>query len=540
MCHRLKGYSILSLIIVICILAGCSDGTIENNTQLPVTITTVEVVGHEVHFKNDETIDNNIHMKWARETFNIQFKVAWSVPVDDNRYETKIRQMLVSNQPFPDVMRVSDPKLIRDLISSGGFMDLTDVIDQYASPRLKQLYDAYPEAKGPISFDGRLYGIPVLSGGNVSDSVMWIRRDWLQRLGLSVPRTIAELERTMYDFVHRDPDRNGRDDTIGLALSIENGIVNEMGDGSFLLGAYGANAGDGQWGTDSKGNLQYGGIQPEMKQSLGTLSEWYKSGFLDDEVAMLDGREAVQSFVNGVSGIVFGSPEMIDWPFSDLWSLIPEADPQPYPVPAGADGSIGRLGTPHFAAAILVNKDFQHIEQYMQYLDAIYGWYYGDERFRYGFAEGYDYRMVKGEPLYGDLKRETERVNPVDYFIGLHNDVHIPYLQYSTYQKLRDGGKPSGIIEERIANDDPLRQAAGAIVADQNQYRMDNLYFGPPTPAMQTHGEYLEWIERSTYANIVYGKQPLDSFDRFVEDWKKNGGNTITEEVNLWRQDSEE
>jgi putative aldouronate transport system substrate-binding protein len=45
------------------------------------------------------------------------------------------------------------------------------------------------------------------------------RKDWLDKLGLSFPLTIAEFERACDQFVRGDPDGNGRADTNAFSLT---------------------------------------------------------------------------------------------------------------------------------------------------------------------------------------------------------------------------------------------------------------------------------------------------------------------------------
>jgi putative aldouronate transport system substrate-binding protein len=59
-------------------------------------------------------------------------------------------------------------------------------------------------------------------------------------------------------------------------------------------------------------------------------------------------------------------------------------------------------------------------------------------------------------------------------------------------------------------------------------------FMGPPTESMIQYNAYLQKIELETFANIIIGESPLNAFDRFVQDWQKNGGDAITEEVNAW------
>lgn len=43
-------------------------------------------------------------------------------------------------------------------------------------------------------------------------------------------------------------------------------------------------------------------------------------------------------------------------------------------------------------------------------------------------------------------------------------------------------------------------------------------------------------MEKQVYTKIIYGEEPIKAFDKFVEDWKANGGDQITQEINEWYQ----
>ncbi len=51
---------------------------------------------------------------------------------------------------------------------------------------------------------------------------------------------------------------------------------------------------------------------------------------------------------------------------------------------------------------------------------------------------------------------------------------------------------------------------------------------------MTEKGAYLDKLREETFAQIIMGAQPIDSFDKYVEDWYANGGTEITQEVNDW------
>ncbi|MNY15806.1 hypothetical protein D3C86_1490380 [compost metagenome] len=57
-------------------------------------------------------------------------------------------------------------------------------------------------------------------------------------------------------------------------------------------------------------------------------------------------------------------------------------------------------------------------------------------------------------------------------------------------------------------------------------------YTGIPTTTMGKSGAKLATLESEMFTKIVIGNLPITEFDTFVEEWKKNGGNDITKEVN--------
>ena len=51
---------------------------------------------------------------------------------------------------------------------------------------------------------------------------------------------------------------------------------------------------------------------------------------------------------------------------------------------------------------------------------------------------------------------------------------------------------------------------------------------------METKWELLQKLERETYLSIIIGEKPLSYFDEFVKQWKAEGGERITKEINEW------
>lgn len=57
---------------------------------------------------------------------------------------------------------------------------------------------------------------------------------------------------------------------------------------------------------------------------------------------------------------------------------------------------------------------------------------------------------------------------------------------------------------------------------------------GQPTVTMIERQADLDTLVSTQLIVMVKGTVPLDDFDQFVQDWKDQGGDQITEEVNQW------
>ncbi|MCY9670327.1 extracellular solute-binding protein [Paenibacillus alginolyticus] len=523
--------------------AGCSpNSNPEQNAQAQAgkpgnqqeaTISLGRVVGPDTKFKNGETIENNVHTKWAKEKFGINFKVDWTVGTGD-AYTTKLRLLLNSNDKLPDVLALNDPTLENQLVDSGKVMDITEAFNNYASPRIKELYAKYPQAWTTVAHDGKHYGLPTYNADS-SFSVLWIRQDWLDKLGLQAPKTIDDMETVMDAFVNRDPDGNGVKDTIGLSLSLKKGVTavkdTFMVSSDFLFGQAAIPT---YWTKGADGKLQYGSVQPTVKAGLTKLSEWMKKGYLDKDAGTMDEAKAAENFVQGKSGMVFGPTWMASWPFNKDMKF----DYKPVPIPAGIDGKMGFGSEPQSSVRFYFNKDFKYMEAFFKYLDAIMGpgFYDPSSEFANGWAEGYDYVMVDGKPVYDQDKIPGGWIDVKKYSI-YGNDIQTPNKELEVMAKLGQGNKPETPYEMYFSSR-PKKWAEAASVLQTyiEKASVFDLFTGPPTATMAQKGELLRKMENETFLKIIYGQESPDAFNSFVDKWKSSGGNDITKEVNEWYQ----
>ncbi|GGA19688.1 extracellular solute-binding protein [Paenibacillus physcomitrellae] len=515
----------------------------------PITLTTVKGVGTNYFFKTGETMENNVLQKYMKDNLGIDVKYDWVVTDTNDAYKTKLRLMLSSGEKMPDVITYrGDIETVNMLIDSGQFMDVGELFDKYADDAYKQGVALNPDTWLAVTRDGKRMALPVLDYAYNGDLVLWLRQDWMDKLGLQAPKTLADFENIMDAFVNQDPDGNGKKDTIGLAAGFKNTYLNWMTDISWVFGDYGTLP--GQWNKAADGSLTYGSVDPAAKQALTTLKTWMDKGYLSKDSGVLDETTGSELFTKGKAGAIVGPNWMPDWPFSDLLNNVPGSKYKAYPIPVGPDGKIGaQSGNPSVNGWMLINKNAKHPEALLRYYNFFFENWANPEKggiFENGFAEGYDWAklpdgsITKDPQKYPDLfpgyADRTKLVEPIYYSLTFEG-ARIPALYADTMLKLANGGTPETPYEVQTAAIRKPENIEGMkIVMDQKDIRMKNYFQGPLTETMKSKNELLNKLVNETYSKIIYGQTPIDQFDKMVSDWKKSGGDQITKEVNEWYQ----
>lgn len=188
----------------------------------PITLTTVKAIGNNYYYKTGESMENNVLNTYMKDNLGIDVKYDWVVTDTNQAYQTKIRLMLSSGDKMPDVITYrGDMETVNMLIDSGQFTDVGGLIDKYAGDVYKKGMELNPDTLLPVTRDGKVMALPVLDYAYNDDMVLWLRQDWMDKLGLQAPKTLADFENIMDAFVNKDPDGNGKKDTLGLATGLK-------------------------------------------------------------------------------------------------------------------------------------------------------------------------------------------------------------------------------------------------------------------------------------------------------------------------------
>lgn len=531
---------------------GAGDGGMTDGKYSP-TITLSTVIGLDSNaaiFKEGESIEDNVHTRLIKDRLGIELKYDWVVTNTNDAYKTKLRLMLSSGEKMPDVVRYrGDMETVNLLIDSGQFMSVDELVEQYAGEQYKKGLELDPTIWFPITREGKKMALPILDYAYNGNQTLWIREDWLKNVGLEAPTTLEEMETVMDAFVNKDPDGNGKDDTLGLAAGFKNGFNNWMTDIGFVFGAHGVIP--GSWNPGEDGALEMGSVQPEAKDALIVLKEWMDKGYISQDAALKDETGGSEYFTKGQAGMMVGPNWIPAWPLPDLKANVPGAEYKAYPLPKGPTGQAGGAGNnPPVNGYLFINKDAENPEAVLHYYNFLFENFANpqpDSEFAMGFAEGYDYAVApdgtvirnnvdaqKYPDLFPGVDLNNSLPNPLFYTLT-YEGARIPTLYADSMVKAANGGELETPYEKtEVGGRFPENIHGMKVIMDQKDAYIKNYYMGPLTETMQSKNELLNKLINEAYNKIIYDQAPTDEFDTMVDNWKKSGGDQITEEVNGW------
>lgn len=514
------------------------DGDKDPLGKYDETVVVRQVIGfgnaEDPDTKAGTTPSTNAYFAKLKEILNIDVQFDWEVPSE--QFEQKFSVSIASGD-LPDVMQISLSQFEK-FKQQGVLADLTDSYNDYASDNLKE-YMEFDDGKTLDLFthEGKILGIPGYEDPYMSSQFLWLRNDWLDEVGMDIPESLEDLEKVAQAFVEKDPNKNDKDDTYGVALNKELITWGYDARGLFYtMGAYPKG-----WIKDDNGDIVPGEIQPETKEALTLMNDWYNTGIIDKEFAFKDMDKVVEDIVAGKVGIVFG-----EWWYPGVALGVskdqdPDAEWIPLELPTyKGEESKTLVPASRITHVAVATKDFAHPEVVVKMIN----FYdelqdpdkYGDE---VKPENGYVYnwfqpRIYRPDNIQLTWLEVNEALDNDEDEIDSSNPTSVEVFNAS--KKYFDGDEGEwGTYFARAAKDggwatvEKIREKENVVYSE---------FSGSSTPTMVSKGSSLSKMTDETFTKMIMGSESLDNFEKYVEDWKKLGGDKITEEVNEWYQES--
>ena len=322
-----------------------------NNSNLPV----------------GDTYEDNAYTRYLKNVLNIQNENVFALEADGS-YEEAL-EAAISDRDMPDVMVVNGRDNLARLVESGMIADLTDVYEQCTTDTIKEMYSSYGDfLLDSATFEGRMYALPNVE---IDDGAMmlWLRDDWIEKLGLEKPETMEEAMDVIKAFVENDVAGNG--ETVGLACST--GLIagsNETYGVDTIFTKYGS--APENWILNDSGEVVYGSLTQETKEALGYLRELYESGVIDSRFLLRKTENIDELVTDGKCGAVFGRWWAPNNPLNASYDEDNTADWKPYFLTAEEENQVKTFVSFDDWMYVVVRKGYEHPEIVGKYVSAIF------------------------------------------------------------------------------------------------------------------------------------------------------------------------
>lgn len=493
-----------------------------------VTYTLAQISGaNNSNLPEGDTYEDNAYTRYLRKMLNIQNDTVY---MDTEERYSELVNILVKDQNLPDIMVVTDREILKELVENDLVEDLTEVFEKCTSPRIKEMYESYGDALlNSGKFNGRLMAVPetVIDHG---PNLLWLRKDWMEELGLEEPETLEDAFEIIDAFVQNRMGTEDGETPVGLACDTNLvGTTSSSYSVDPVFDSFGANP---QRWISQDGEIVYGSLTEETKEALDYLHKLYDRGILDRNFALRAPNNLRDLVVNGKCGAFFGLWWTPNNPLMESYEKNSEADWEPYYLQELADKNVYESFRDN--KYVVVRKGYEHPEIVMKIISVL---------FDYTRYEAEDAREVNeyfalnvdptARPLvinvdYNEATYQaTENIEAA--LNGNYPEGNLTAIEQSYYQACSSYLSGNDYTAEDWAAYKSRISAVGLLV--------DKHY----TPAVRSYlddagGEIpqsLRQFETSTFIQIIMGEKPVSYFETFVEQWYQQGGHELTQQIRL-------
>jgi len=500
--HFKNSFLVLLVLLMVFTVAACSKGNKENNTPANNTANNTEAPGENTPPKDEEkpkepvtiTIlhgkgtnfpeQNQISEEINKRTgVNVKF-----ISAEYADMETRINTAIASGD-IPDIIENPNKRSIAEMAENGVIRPLDDLLKEHGQGILENKGEFL---KGPVTVDGQIYAIPRAWGfGNA----LALRKDWLDKLKLEVPKTLDDYYKVLDAFVNQDPDGNGKKDTVGVGT-----VISFDATMHHFFNAHGAPFKTGKY---IDGQVVAWPLQPGWLDAVKFMNKLYHDGLMEPEFATMPFMQEFEKLWNGKVGAF----EFFPTGTTQNWVSRYVEEPKPefvYTVikgPNGEGGSLKFIGE-NAGSFVHITTASKHPEEAMKVLNFLNS-EEGDKLTFVGI-EGKHHNMKDGK---------VEWIPPYDDAVQFRNEGGTAYnaIVY------RVGGMEYQMLNETTKQ--------GVDISFDNPVEGAYLYDVPKIE--QEMGKVLDDMVVEAMTSLIISKGDLDKeYEKFKAEYLKAGGET--------------
>ncbi|MFD0712905.1 extracellular solute-binding protein [Paenibacillus sp. GCM10027626] len=426
----------------------------------------------------------------------------------------KITVRFASAQP-PDLTYIGDKDVAFSLYKQGQLVDALEVL-----PYMPQMMNyVTKDFKNWSTLDGHMVGIPRYSTFPPNWG-LFIRQDWLKQFGMSMPTTEDELFAYAKAVVEKDPNKNNKADTYFMGTGAN-------GQGFGMMDALRAMYGHTSWNVVD-GTVNHPMLDGSTKRYLEFVKklndnkllspDWYTIGWeqfksytLNDQIGMVNypGFNLLAEQYTAKKN----DPETLDY-----WAPI-----QPLKSNDGKGGMNLPTGAPEglYLISKEAAKDPGKLKRIAHFLDSVI---YPNVNYWAPVQGG-------GPEIYPDLVKVEKHDNgtytiikdpkntPIDNQPELKGAGDWQNLAYSLIWEVH---QQSDLIPYNELGD-----KYNLDVMAMPRYKNYDMFLTLDGPTTNRLGEFIKKNEIA----FVLGKRSFDEWDKYVDEWKRSGGDALIKQV---------
>jgi multiple sugar transport system substrate-binding protein/putative aldouronate transport system substrate-binding protein len=490
-----------------------------------------------------DSAGNNQYTRYLRDNYNINVIVDWTAAEGEN-YNQKV-SLCIASDTLPDGLVAPTHIYMLKAAKSGMLYDLTSLFNEYASSQVKKIMDSTGgRGLASVSYDGKMIALPNITVDTDGVYVLNVQKNWLDQYNLAIPKTVDDIEKIARVFKERKPagaatipilgpDKNGHlYSTFIESSNLANGFdpvfaASDVYPGYFL--------------DNGNGTVSYGSLDSKMKPVLQRLASWYKEGLIDPEMGSRD-SSGEQVNANNV-GMRFGPWWGLGYGNGDSFKNNPNANWQAYPVLANngkwnahmkAVGTtacmISRKASADVAAAAIIMYNALVRDEAKFDTSVAIGWYPIRTVAAAANETEYEYKELL-KVLNGQAKPEDYN-DPMSLYKLMYKDAQVVKQVIPRYQPNRD----LNVGDFDMSNAGDFNRTYALMVGNRPyaSTNVDKKVFSVTyamTDMLEQRWPNLWKMEEEVMMKIITGQLDISAFDKFVSDWKAQGGQGVLDDL---------
>lgn len=411
--------------------------------------------------------------------------------------------LVLSTGELPSIMVVNKTPEIGNMAQNGDIWEVGPYIKNF--PNLSQINEVVWEN---CSFNGKLYSIP--RSRSIGRYAVGYRLDWLENLGLPEPKTIDDFYQMLVAFTKDDPDRNGKNDTIGMA------VTSYPKPWDIMQIWFGAPNG---WGIQND-ELIPAHLTKEYDEALKFFRKLYSEGLVNQDFDTYDPAKWDELLRGGIAGCAV---DVVGRFARNQEYFDKEGIPAKTQIVGGFEGPYGLrlLPTSGYSGMFIIStakvKTEEELLRVLDFIDKLsdaemlnvieWGiegvhWYYDEEL---GYAVKY---TGEERPGIGDPRKGLNQIT--SYFV------------HPSQEEKRIKGAPLSEI----------RELENKVQAENEKYCIPNYGASYFTETMALIGSDLDEIINTARIRYIKGEIDEVGLKAAKDQWLKAGGQKVIDEVN--------